>query len=129
MAGDLAGKPGQYVALYVPLGTEEVYKPDWKRGRVIGIVELLPMPAASRMEDYFYDDWDGTRRWPLGWPCRVICSPSEDECPVLREHVESLHGPGSFKSYATRFAVQGPFCLEPEMSARLDRDFARFLGD
>ena len=77
------------------------------------------------MEDYYYDDWDGSRRWPIGWPCETVYAPEETECPFLREHVEHLFGPGSFGSYVARFQ-HGPFELEPAMRERLNRDFAQF---
>jgi hypothetical protein len=77
------------------------------------------------MEDYYYDDWDGSRRWPIGWPCRLVCAPPVSQCPTLREHVESLFGPGSFQGYVSRFQ-HGPFLLEQAMQERLNRDFAQF---
>jgi hypothetical protein len=123
MADELVRTEGM-VALYVPEGTEDVYQPGQKRGRIIGVVQLLPMPSDKTVEDYFYNDWDGTRRWPYGWPARLVSSPSIAECPTLREHVESLFKPGSFGGYVKRFQL-GPFRLEPAMRNRLNRDFAR----
>jgi hypothetical protein len=124
MAADLVGTD-QVVALYVPEGTEEVYKPGAKRGRIICLVQLVGMPPNGKVEDYFYNDWDGSRRWPIGWPARLVCAPPVTECPVLREHVESLFGAGSFAGYVRRFQ-KGPFPLEPAMRERLNRDFAQF---
>jgi hypothetical protein len=124
MAAELAGTDG-LVALYVPEGTEDVYQPGPRRGRIIGAVQLLPMPAGRTVEDYFYNDWDGSRRWPYGWPARLVYSPPVEECPTLREHVESLFSRGSFGGYVKRFQ-HGPFRLEPLMRDRLNRDFARF---
>src|SRR3954447_22540853 len=80
MAADLVGTSGQ-VAIYVPEGTEDVYRPGPARGRVVGAVRLLPMPTGRRVEDYFYNDWDGSRRWPIGWPCQVVYALAEAECP------------------------------------------------
>jgi hypothetical protein len=124
MANDLIGTRG-LVAQYVPQTTEDVYEPGDMRGRVVGAVRLVKMPPGRKMEDYYYDDWDGTRRWPLGWPCEVVYAPDESQCPFLREHVEHLFGPGSFASYVSRFQ-HGPFLLEPTMQERLNRDFALF---
>jgi hypothetical protein len=113
------------VAFYVPIGTEEVYQPGATRGRVVSLVQLIPMPPNGKVEDYFYLDVDGSRRWPIGWPVRVVCAPPVAECPVLREHVESLFGAGSLAGYLKRIQ-QGPFRLEPAIRERLNRDFARF---
>jgi len=124
MAGDLVGTTGQ-VAIFIPEGTEDVYRPGPARGRVVGAVRLLPMPPGGRVEDYFYNDWDGSRRWPVGWPCQVVYAPAVAESPTLRDHVEHLHGPGSFGGYVSRFQ-RGPFALEQAMRERLNRDFAGF---
>ncbi|HEV8063165.1 MAG TPA: hypothetical protein VGP68_25010 [Gemmataceae bacterium] len=124
MANELVGTPA-LVAIYIPEGTEEVYEPGGMRGRVIGTVRLIKMSSRRKMEDYYYDDWDGSRRWPIGWPCKVAYAPDESECPLLREHVEHLFGPGSFGNYVGRFQL-GPFQLEPVMRERLNRDFAQF---
>ena len=107
MAGELVGTSG-LVALYVPEGTDDVYDPGGKRGRVIGVVQLVSMPEGGKMEDYYHDDLDGSRRWPIGWPCKLICVPPVDQCPKLRDHVELLHGTGSFRGYVSRLQ-QGLF--------------------
>jgi hypothetical protein len=124
MSRELLGTRG-LIAIYIPEGTEDVYEPGGKRGRVVGAVRLVKMPPRRKLEDYFYDDWDGSRRWPIGWPCDVVYAPEESECPFLREHVEHLFDPGSFGSYVSRFQ-HGPFELEPTMRERLNRDFAQF---
>ena len=124
MAVDLVRTPGQ-VAIYIPEGTEDIYRPGPSRGRVVGVVRLLPMPSGQRVEDYFYNDWDGSRRWPIGWPCQVVYAPAVAECPSLREHVEHLFGGGSFGGYVSRFQ-RGPFALDEDMRERLNRDFAGF---
>jgi hypothetical protein len=124
MVHDLEGTRGQ-VAIYVPLGTDDVYNPGQQRGRVVAVVELLPMPAAKGITDYYSNDLvDGSRRWPYGWPCRVVYAPPVAECPSLREHVESLHGSGSFQGYTARFQF-GPFPLEDKMRPKLNSDFAQ----
>lgn len=124
MANELVGTTG-LVAIYIPEGTEDVYEPGGMRGRVMGAVRLVKVPPRRKMEDYYYDDWDGSRRWPIGWPCEVVYAPEESLCPFFREHVEHLFGPGSFGNYVGRFQL-GPFELEPVMRERLNRDFAMF---
>ena len=122
MANELIGTTG-LVAIYIPEATADVYQPGGMRGRVVGAVRFVPMPRGRRMEDYFYDDWDGSRRWPIGWPCEVVYAPDVEECPLFREHVEHLHGPYSFGGYVSRFQ-HGPFEMELAMRERLNRDFA-----
>ena len=113
------------VAIYIPEGTEDIYEPGEMRGRVVGAVRLVKMPSGRKMEDYYYADWDGSRRWPIGWPCKPVYAPDVSKCPVLREHIEHLFGPGSFGSYVSRFQ-HGPFRLESSVRERLNRDFAQF---
>lgn len=124
MVNILIGTSG-LVATYIPEGTDEIYRAGIMRGKVVGAVRLLGMPSGRSMEDYFYEDWDGTLRWPIGWPCEAVYAPDISECPVLRQHVESLFGPGNFASYVSRFQ-QGPFELEPNMQVRLNSYFAQF---
>lgn len=124
MADDLVGT-NQLIAHYVPEGTEDVYRPGAKRGRLVCLVKLVPMPSDKKVEDYFYDDWDKTRRWPIGRPAELICAPPVAECPLLREHVETLFGSGSLGGYVKRFQ-KGPFKLEHDMCERLNLDFSRF---
>jgi hypothetical protein len=81
--------------------------------------------AGKKVEDFFYNDWDGSRRWPIGWPVRIVYSPPIPECPILKEHVESLFGSGDFSSYTARFQ-HGPFPLERAMRDRLNADFGQF---
>src|SRR5262245_53142467 len=75
------------IAVYIPEGTEDVYKAGDLKGRIVGAVRLLRMPANKKVEDYFYDDWDGSRRWPIGWPAKVVYAPEVSECPYFREHI------------------------------------------
>lgn len=124
MTDELIGTSG-LIAIYIPEGTEDIYEPGGMRGRVVGAVKLVKIPPRRKMEDYFYDDWDGSRRWPIGWPCKVVYAPDEFDCPFLREHVEHLFDSGNFGSYVSRFQ-HGPFELEPAMRDRLNRDFAQF---
>lgn len=60
------------VAIYIPEGTEDIYQAGGMRGRVVGAVRLVKMPPRRRVEDYYYEDWDGSLRWPIGWPCEVV---------------------------------------------------------
>jgi hypothetical protein len=122
MAADLVGSSG-LVAIYIPEGTEDVCQAIGMRGRVVGAVKLLPMPPGRHIEDFFYNDWDGTRRWPIGWPCQAVYAPPVAECPALREHVETLFGAGSFGGYVSQFQ-RGPFSLVAAMRERLNRDFS-----
>jgi hypothetical protein len=124
MAHELVGT-SRLVAIYVPLGTDEIYEAGDMRGRVVGAVRLLKMPRNRRMEDYYSRDWDESLRWPIGWPCQAIYAPEEHECPTLRDHVDHLFGQGTFSSYVKRFLL-GPFELEPAIRERLNRDFSQF---
>lgn len=124
MVHDLVGT-ARLAGIYIPEGTEDIYQPGGMRGRVVGVVRLVQIPRGRTIEDYSYRDWDGSLRWPIGWPCVVVYAPPEDECPFLRHHVEYLHGPGTFGNYVARFQ-QGPIELEANMRERLNRDFAEF---
>jgi hypothetical protein len=131
MARELVGTTALAV-IYVPLGTEDIYQPGPLRGRVVSAVRLLPIPPGGKMEDYSCPDWDendanpdwdGTLRWPIGWPCQVVYAPLAAG-PELRDHVEHLW-PGSFQGYMARFQ-HGPFPLEQVTRDRLNHDFAEF---
>jgi len=124
MVHDLV-RTSRLAAIYIPEGTEDVYQPGGMRGRVIGAVRLVQIPYGRMIEDYYYRDWDGSLRWPIGWPCVAVYAPDESKCPFLRGHVQSLHGPGTFGHYVARFQ-QGPIRLEENMRERLNRDFADF---
>jgi len=124
MTQELLGTTG-LIAIYIPESTEDVYQAGIKKGRVVGGVQLTTMPANKKVDDYYYDDWDGSRRWPIGWPCDVIYAPEVSVCPAFREHIEFLFGNGSFGSYVSRFQ-HGPFELEPAVRERLNRDFSEF---
>lgn len=126
MANELVGSD-RLVAIYIPESTEDAYEPGGMRGRVMGAVRLTEMPPGRTIDDYFHTDIvDGSRRWPIGWPCTVVYAPNEADCPTLREHVETLFGPSTFGGYVKRFQQQGPFRLEPDMQQRLNRDFNQF---
>ena len=124
MAHDLVGSD-DLVAIYIPEGTEEVYRPGNRRGRVAGAVQLVPMPDGGGISDYFFRDWDDSLRWPIGWPCRVVYAPPVEECPVLRSIVDAVHGPNSFQPYVSRLQ-KGPFVMDRKVADKLEAWFARF---
>lgn len=129
MANELLETGGQ-VALYLPETAEFIEIPEEERGRVVGLVELLPMKTGQCMEDFGRDHWDGTRRWPIGWPCRMVCAPPVLQCPYLREHYTSLtKDSGGFGGYVRRFHDVGPFALEARMRTSLNRDFAELCSE
>jgi|GEM_PF-2030348 len=123
MAHEVVGTE-DLVAIYIPQGTDEVYQPGNQRGRVVGAVRLVPMPPGRGIEDYFDNDVDGTRRWPVGWPCQVVYAPPTEGCPVLKSLVELVHGPRSFQPFVARFQY-GPIKLDRGVADKL---FARFAG-
>jgi len=122
MAKALVGT-SSLVAIYISEGAKDGYGIRAMRGRVAGAVRLVEKPSHLKLEDFYCDDLEGKRRWPIGWPCQVVLAPHENQCPVLREHVESVHG--SFAAYAGQFQ-RGPFALDPVMRDRLNRDFGEF---
>lgn len=124
MADELVGTD-DLIAIYIPEGTENVYGAGAMKGRVVGAVRLLEMPEAGKVSDYFYADWDGTLRWPVGWPCEAVYAPPVAECPILRTQVEYVLNQSAFQPYVARFQ-HGPFRLERKMAERLDTLFAEF---
>ena len=123
MSDELVGTE-DLVALYVPVSTDASYLPEGMRGRIIGTAQLVPMPPGRRVEDYFICYLlDGSRRWPYGWPCRVVDRLPEFHYIELKPHVETLVGPGSFPSYMKQLHV-GPFKLDEYMQERLNADLA-----
>lgn len=117
------------IAIYIPEGTEDHYNPGKARGRLVGTVRLLSMPIGDSVESYFYGDWANPKRWPFGWPCKVVHAPSVDESPSLREHVETELGPGAFGGFVSPFQ-RGPIPLYryEGLKLRIERDFAA-LGE
>jgi hypothetical protein len=124
MVQDLLGTE-DLIAVYIPEGTQDFYRANAMRGRVVGAVRLVDMPPGKTVRHYFYKDWDGTLRWPVGWPCKVVYAPPVAECPVLRTLVDKLHGANSFQPYVSRFQ-RGPFKLDPAMASELAGRFTRF---
>ena len=123
MAEEVAGKE-DLVAIYIPEGTDDVYQVGAQRGRVVGAVRLLQMPAGLGVEHFRFFDWDqndrnrdwkGSVRWPIGWPCRAVLKADPTECPALRSLVEVAYGGAAFASYTAAFQ-HGPFKLDHRMS-------------
>ena len=112
------------IAIYIPEGTEEVYQVGNMRGRVVGAVRLIDMPPGNEIEDYYFEDWDGTRRWPVGWPCTVVYAPPVQDCPTLRTLVDQYHGRNSFQPYVARLQY-GPVELDPPVAKALEAWFDR----
>jgi hypothetical protein len=106
------------IAIYIPEGTDAVYEPGSLRGRVVGAVSLIEMPSGKSKADYFYDDWDGTRRWPIGWPCRVVFAPPTDRCPLLRSLVEYCFNRSDFKTYVAPLQ-RGPIPIAGKMASEI----------
>ncbi|HME21548.1 MAG TPA: hypothetical protein VKI44_09430 [Acetobacteraceae bacterium] len=123
MSRELVGTD-DLIAIYIPEGTEAGYPANNMRGKVVDAVCLLNMPAGRGINDYFYNDLEGKRRWPIGWPCVAVLHPPIDECPTLRTLVEKNHGPNSFGPYVKRFQ-RGPFALDRPVSIELSRWFTR----
>jgi hypothetical protein len=136
MADELVGTDN-LVAIYVPEGTEDVYEPGNMRGRIVGAVRLLEMPAGSGIEDYPIPDWDqhegvpgwdGSIRWPLGWPCAAVLAPDPAKCQTLRTLVSTVHPGKPFGDYALQFQ-HGPFRLGFEMQRTVNSEMRRLFGD
>jgi hypothetical protein len=114
----LVGKD-DLIAIYIPEGTDDVYEVGTTRGRVVGAVKLVPMPRDKTIHDYYFKDFvTQERRWPIGWPCKVVFAPPDDQCPVLRTLVELHHGPGNFQPYVGRLQY-GPIDLDAKMAKAL----------
>lgn len=119
--GALVGS-NHLVAIYVPEGTEDVYQPGNRRGRVVGSVKLKAMPPDKTIGDFFEKDWDGSLRWPIGWPCEAVHSPTPGNCPTLRSLVVEVHGPNAFNPYVRRLR-NGPIELDQKMAKKLEKWF------
>ena len=124
MESERKGTTGR-IAIYVPEGTPDEYTTaDHRRGRVIEVVELLPIPSGGTMEDYFYLNSEKERLWPIGLPCRQVYAPSIGECPLLRDVFESHYKPAPFSSYTVKF-TKGPFQLDAKMRGSLNAAFGQ----
>jgi len=97
---------GDLIAIYIPESTSEVYSPDSMHGLIVGTVRLEPMPSGHTETDYFYDDYDGTRRWPHGWPCAVVRFLQAQQRFTLRGLVEAFHPSVAFGNYVARLQIR-----------------------
>ncbi len=122
MMGQAIAGSNQLVAIYIPLGTDDAYQVNNARGIVVGTVKLLPMPNTKTINDYFYKDFDGSLRWPIGWPCEAIHFPDFSTCKYLRSLVDKVHGPNSFQAYTSKFQ-QGPFELDRKVKIEIEKEF------
>jgi hypothetical protein len=114
------------LAIYIPKNTQAGYPADDMRGKVVGGVSLVNMPTGKGINDYFCDDLEKRRRWPIGWPCVAVLRPPVDECPSLEYLVEMYHGSNS-SSYAARLC-DGPIQLDWAVSNGLSRWFTRLAA-
>lgn len=109
----------ELVGIYIPLKTEPQYNVNPLQGYVVGTVMLESMPNNKSIEDYSYNDVDGTLRWPIGWPCRLIGKPQN---PIFLKHiVERVHGIGKFPAYTAQF-LHGPVSICKEIENALSQN-------
>ena len=119
IARQIQGHEDQLLAIYVPETTLPVYCAPEFTGRVVGAVRLLPLPVGSVPEDYNFLDFDGTNRWPIGWPCEVVAAPPVTKCPRLRDLVAAELPQYTFAQYTAMFS-HGPFALQDKLARRLE---------
>jgi hypothetical protein len=125
MGNRLAGAEDLLIAIYIPESTAPAYGVSDQAGKVVGAVRLLPMPGGYSIDDYFHIDFDGTKRWPCGWPCEVVFAPRTEDCRFLRYIVDDLLHVHDFGSYAAQFQT-GPFKLDWRMRKYLTTYFNQF---
>lgn len=119
VARQIQGHADQLLAIYVPETTRPVYCSPEFIGRVVGAVRLLPLPEGREPQDYNFLDFDGTNRWPVGWPCEVVAAPPVTKCPRLKDLVAAVFPQYTFAQYTARLE-HGPFPLEKKMARRLE---------
>ncbi|MBN8226086.1 hypothetical protein JYK02_01020 [Corallococcus macrosporus] len=125
MVDDLLGTDDM-IAIYIPEGTDDVYQNEGQRGRVVGAVKLLQMPANRTVDNYFFNDLlTRERRWPIGWPCQVVYFPPNNAGPLLRNLVDLIHGPGNFQPFVGGLQ-HGPKKLDLKMAKRLLEELSPF---
>jgi hypothetical protein len=81
------------LAAYVTKSLGYIDEPDLRidnylsayRGRIAGLMRVLPLPAGGRVEDYYEHDWDdATRvRWSIGLPAQAVRRAAPDACPEI----------------------------------------------
>jgi hypothetical protein len=95
------------------------------------------MPTDKSIEDFaIYDwdensrnpDWNGTARWPVGWPCKVVLALTPERCPALRTLVGQVHPSAPFGSYVAAFQ-HGPFRLSLDMERAITGWMIRLFGE
>jgi len=120
MLHDVGGNDGP-VALYVPESAPERTPREW-RGKVVGLARASRLPRGKNIHDYGYPDLDGSIRWPIGFPCELVCRPDEKACPTLREIVESCGTPNNFRYHTKRLHL-GSLGLDAFMEDALGEHF------
>src|SRR5712691_7516972 len=124
MADEIVGSH-DLVAIYLPDTPVTPHESAEMLGRVVGTVQFVPIPLGRSERDYHSPDpVDGSRRWPYGWPCRVVHAPTPQQCPLLSDLVKEVYGPGAqFQPFVAplRYA---PMRLDEKMRGVLERYFA-----
>ena len=84
------------VAIYIPDTPVSPHESAEMLGRVVGTVQFVPIPRGRSERDYQSPDpVDGSRRWPYGWPCRVVHAPTPQQCPPLSDLVKEVYAAGA----------------------------------
>jgi hypothetical protein len=112
------------VALYLPQNTPIEYPTEGKRGRIIGLTSVCPIPKGKQVEDYAFPDTHDNKKWPIGFPCEIVCCPDRPDCPDLREIVEASGDVRTFRNY-TKMLRDGPVQVSSFLQAALGEHFAR----
>jgi hypothetical protein len=120
---DCAAVRETLVALYLPERTPEDYEPGLRRGRVVGIAKVQKLPRGKKIEDYGYQDLEGAEKWPIGFPCSIVCHPSNvKDCPSLRELIELSGEPLPFHRFVRELHL-APVRLSGFMQSALSEQF------
>lgn len=122
MATELVGSD-DVVAIYVPLNAEAAYRPGAQRGRVAGLVRLLPMPSGRTIRHYTQVDLaTGALRWPFGWPAEVVRAPQPEQCPTLRNILIAAYQRDRLAEYS--HFLSAPHKLERPVRLQIEAAFA-----
>lgn len=77
------------VAIYIPLKTPPVHKKSRKsKGKIVGLVRVLPLPAGKGVDDYPTPDYFENKSYPYGLPCEVALAPDVEKCEMLRKAID-----------------------------------------
>jgi hypothetical protein len=123
MAKELAGSE-DLLAIYVPLSSEEIYRPGAQKGRIAGLVKLLQMPTGKKI-DCFIEEFQqpdlatGKMRWPFGWPIESVLVPPAENCPMMRDILIKAYERDCLKEYP----LQGPHRLEKPLQLLIKSAF------